>query len=60
MLFILKIVPLQKHIMACKIDTNLMKCLAGGDHTDLQTMHQRKLELMTVQNPLLYVDICYV
>lgn len=46
--------------MAAKVDTHLMKVLAGSEHTDLQTMHQKKLELMTVQNPLLYVDICYV
>jgi hypothetical protein len=47
------VIPIQqKHIMACKVDTNLMKTLAGGDNTDLQIMHQKKLELMTEKDDL--------
>jgi hypothetical protein len=37
-----------KHIMSGKIDSNLMKVYCGGEHADLQTMDQKKLELLTV------------
>jgi hypothetical protein len=39
--------------MPAKIDSNLMKVYAGGEHTDLQTMHQKKLELMTEKDDLI-------
>ena len=42
-----------KHIMPAKIDSNLMKVYCGGEHTDLQTMHQKKLELMTEKDDLI-------
>jgi hypothetical protein len=41
-----------KHIMPAKIDSNLMKVYCGGEHTDLQTMHQKKLELFTEKDDL--------
>ena len=41
-----------KHIMPAKIDSNLMKVYCGGEHADLQTMHQKKLELLTEKDDL--------
>jgi hypothetical protein len=42
-----------KHIMPAKVDTNLMKILSGSEGADLQTMHQKKLELMTEKDDLI-------
>jgi len=39
--------------MPAKIDSNLMKVYCGGEHADLQTMDQKKLELMTEKDDLI-------
>jgi hypothetical protein len=43
------VIPIQqKHIMAAKIDTNLMKIYAGVENADLQILHHKRLEFLTV------------
>lgn len=41
-----------KHIMAAKVDTNLMKVYSGVENADLQTMHHKRLELLTEKDDL--------
>jgi hypothetical protein len=38
-----------KHIMPAKVDTNLMKAFAGVPNADLQLLHHKKLEFLTVR-----------
>jgi hypothetical protein len=42
-----------KHILACKVDTNLMKTFSGIPNADLQVMHHKRLELMTCKDDLI-------
>jgi hypothetical protein len=42
-----------KHIMPGKIDTNLMKIYSGNANADLQTLHQKKLDLLTNKDDLI-------
>ncbi len=41
-----------KHIMPAKVDSNLMKVYCGVENADLQTMHQKRLELLTEKDDL--------
>ena len=41
-----------KHIMAAKVDTNLMKIYSGNASADLQTLHAKKLEFLTEKDDL--------
>ena len=38
-----------KHIIPAKIDTNLMKVFSGVANCDLQVLHHKKLEFLTVR-----------
>ena len=41
-----------KHIMAAKVDTNLMKIYSGLASADLQTLHAKKMEFLTEKDDL--------
>ncbi len=41
-----------KHIMAAKVDTNLMKVMCGVENADLQIMHHKRMELLTEKDDL--------
>ena len=46
-----------KHIMACKIDSQLMKAYAGNTHATLEDLHHAKLDFITEKDDLV-VNVC--
>ena len=46
-----------KHIMACKIDSQLMKAYAGNPNATLEDLHHAKLDFITEKDDLV-VNVC--